>query len=319
MSMQLRTNWMIDGVAICRNPSDYSIKYDKVNASYEKQADGSQRRVQAPKLLTSGDITLTWKYAPRRVLRQILQYCNQRYPLPGQSHSILIDGIQPPMQVNGWFDTPAVEMSKDIYTTKTGEGGHFLDITLTVRMDGRGLQSYYTVPSSQTPVASSVVASQFGGVIGNALDYLPQWNGQAWNQPMASHGNYQISNLGNQEWFPQIIFNGPFASCTLVAFSADVDGTGNGVEFNWTGSTIASTMQVAFNTQSMRCFLLASGQLPVEVYTFQVNTHFDHNPFGFWPGMLVGLNNFSSTASGLGPGSYVDWSNGGIERFSYYG
>lgn len=318
MAVILTPTWTVDGIALARNPTTWSIKWDKANVKYEKQADGQQLRVQAPKLQTSGDIVLTWQYATRRVLRSILQYCNQVYPLPGQSHTVLIDGIQPPLQFKGWFDTPETVMSKDNFTTRPGEGGSFIDINLTIRMDGKGLQSYYPVSSSQTPLASQTVQQQFGGIIGNYLDCLPVWNGQPWNQPLGSSMTYNISNLGNQTWLPQIVISGPFASCTLAQF-IDVDGTGKGIEFNWRGGSVTATQGIAFNMQQMRCYLLASGQLPQELYTFEVNTRSDHQPFGYWPGLLPGNNSFSTSASGLGSTSSIDFSNGQQEHFGYWG
>ncbi len=317
MAITLAPVWQVDGKSLPRNPDSFQMKWDKANVNYEKQADGQQKRVQAPKLQTAFDYTLTWKYCPRRIIRAILQYCNQTYPLPGPSHSVTIDGIQPPLIIKCWFDTPEIMMSKDNYTTRTGEGGTFQDLTLNLRSDGRGFQSLYNVPVG-TPSQASVSA-WFGGVIGNTLDNLPIWNGIRWYQSIASTNTFAVSNLGNQEWFPSIIFNGPFASVSLSQTTSDVDGTGKGVQFTWTGGSVTSGNYLLFDTFQLRCYTVASTNAKTEVYTFSVNTVSDSQPFGFWPGLIPGNNSFSTSASGsLSGATSVDFSNNGQERFSYW-
>jgi len=320
MAIKLTPTWQVDGVSLARNPDSFKIGWDKANVTYEKQADGQQRRVQSPKLHTAADMTLTWKYAPRRVVRDILQYCNQAYPLPGPSKIVTIDGIQPALMVRAWFDSPELEMSKEIVTTKTGEGGVLQDLTLTLRTDGKGLQSLNFVPTGSSATPSNV-ASAFGGPIGNYLDYLPKWNGTSyWKQVFASNTNMTIYNLGDQEWWPTIAVNGPFSTFGLTETYANVDGTGQGVEFLWTGSPVASGTSILFDTFQNRCYtLVASTMVQTEIYTFTIQTKSDSQPFGFWPGLIVGSNSFNASSTGsFTAATTIDFSNGGSERFRYW-
>ncbi len=319
MSVKLGPTWSVNGVSLARNPSSFKYAWDKANVTYEKKADGSQTRIQAPKLTTAMDITLTWMYAPRRVIRDVLQQCNQFYPFPAPSVIIGIDGIQPPLVVRAWFDTPSIEMSKEIVTTKFGEGGTLSDLTMTLRSDGKGFQSLNFVPTGSS-VTPSTVASMFGGPIGNSLDYLPLWNGTSyWKQPFASSTNMTIYNLGDQEWWPTIKVNGPFTTFGLTEFQANVDGTSQGLEFLWTGSAIASGNAILFDTFQNRCYTMI-GTTTAEVYTFAVQTRSDGQPFGFWPGLIVGSNSFNASATGaLTAATTIDFSNEGTERFRFWG
>ncbi len=318
MAIKLGPTWSANGVSLARNPDSFKFVWDKVNATYEKQADGQQKRVQAPKLQTAMDMTLTWKFAPRRVVRNILQYCNQQYPLPGSSIIIGVDGIQPALIIKGWFDNPELEMSKENYTTRTGEGGTFQDLTVTLKTDGKGFQSLNFVPTGSSATPANV-ASAFGGPIGNYLDYLPLWNGTSyWNQPFASNTNLTIYNLGDQEWFPIIRINGPFSTVGLTELSSNVDGTTNGVEFLWKGSPVASGTSILFDTFQNRCYTLV-GSTQTEVYTYAIQTVSDGLPFGFWPGMVVGSNSFNASATGsFTAATNIDFSNAGTERFRFW-
>lgn len=324
MSLQLAPTWAVDGVALPRNPTSFSMKWDKVNATYEKQAAGNQLRISAPRLQTAIDITLAWKYAPRRVVRAITQYCNQVYPLPGKAHVLTLDGIQPAMVIECWFDTPQIDISQDNFTTRVGEGGTFQDLTITAKSDGKGLQSFNFVPTGSTATSANI-ASAFGGAIGNYLDYLPAWDGMSyWQKPIASSTMMTIYNLGNQEWNPSILINGPFATFGLTELSSDVDGTGQGVQFLWTGGTIASGNAILFDTFQNRCYaVVASGSttLTTEVYTFALQTVSDGQPFSYWPGMIVGSNSFQASATGsFSAATNIDFANGGSsERFRYWG
>ena len=301
-----------------RNPSDYEFKWDDANVTYESMADGSQLRVQAPKLMKGADFTLTWKYANRRVIRFISQLCNQAYPLPGTAHKITVDGIQPPMQVYAWFDTPNAKMSQEIYSPKIGEGGTLHDFQVKCRTDGPGFRSLNPVPGAST-TSSSQVAGWFGGVVGNAYDCLPAWNGVQWIQHLsASTTSVNISNLGTQEWWPAVRFSGPFASMTATQQYADVDGTGQGVQFKWAGNPILLGQQVLFDLQRLRCWTIISGT-QTEVYTFSVSTASDGNPFPFWPGMSPGANGWSLTVASQSASTMVDFSNLGTETFRYWG
>lgn len=317
--------WTVDGKAFPRNPDNYEIKWDKGNVSYEPQADGSELRVQSPKLMRGGDFTLSWNYADRRTIRFVSQFFNQAYPLPGQSHTIVVDGIQPALKINGWFDTPNAKMSKDIYTSKIGEGGTRHDFTASLRINGRGFVSQNTVPSASSTPGSSMIAvysraqigAWFGGPIGNSLDNLPAWSGYGWNVVFASNSNFSVPNLGNQEWWPTIRINGPFATFYMAELWADVDGSGQGVLFSWTGSALAAGSYLLFQTQQLRCWTVVGG-VKTEVYTFSVTTPSDSNPFPYWPGMLPGDNPLGITSSGMTGSSSVDFSNAGTESFPYW-
>jgi hypothetical protein len=318
MALKLSPTWAVDGVALSRNPDSFIYQFDKANVTYEKQAAGNQLRIQAPRLTTAIDVTLTWKLAPRRVVRNILQYCNNSYPLPGSPHTITIDGIQPALVLKGYFDTPKLEMSKDNLSTKTGEGGTLQDLTMTIRSDSKGFQSLNFVPvgSSSTPAQ---VQGSFGGQIGNYLDYLPKWDGASyWTQPFASSTTMTVYNLGNQEWLPVVKIDGPFSTFSMTELNSDVDGTGLGVKFLWTGSPILTGQGVFFNTFQNRCYTQIGSSL-TEVFTFVLQTVSDGQPFGYWPGMVVGSNSFVVSATGSFTNfTLVDFSNNNQERFRYW-
>ncbi len=321
MSSNLRTTWTVNGVSLARNPDSYSMTWDKANVTYEKQADGSQRRIHAPRLQTAVDMTLTWKFAPRRVVRSIMQQLNQSYPLPGFASVLGIGGIQPDLVCKCFFDTPKLEMSKDNLSTKTGEGGALQDLTVMLRSDEKGFQSANFVPqgSSATPTN---VASAFGGPIGNYLDYLPKWDGVSyWQQSFASSSNITIYNLGDQEWNPFILINGPFSTFALTELFADVDGTGKGVQFLWTGAPVTNGA-IRYDTFQNRCYTVVpvgSTSVTTEVYTFSLQTVSDGQPFSYFPGMLVGSNSFNASATGsFTSNTHIDFSNQAQERFRYW-
>jgi hypothetical protein len=318
MAIKLAPVWSIDGTPMARNPDSFKYNIDKANVTYEKQADGTQKRIAAPRLQTAMDVTLTWKFAPRRVIRNIIQYCNQIYPSPGPARTIKIDGIQPALVLKAWFDTPQIEMSKENVTSRIGEGGTFQDLTLTLRTDGVGFQSLNFVPTGSSATFQNV-ASAFGGVIGNTLDYLPIWDGTSyWDRFFASSTSMTIWNLGDQEWNPTIRINGPFSTFGLTETSTNVDGTNQGVQFLWTGASVASGSAIIYDTLQNRCYTLI-GSTQTEVYTFAVRTVADGQPFGFWPGLLVGTNSFVASATGsFTAATTIDFSNNGTERFRFW-
>src|SRR6266700_1016147 len=301
MAITLTPQWLIDNVALPRNPNSFKYTFDKVNATYEKQADGRQIRISAPKLQTAIDIVLTWKYAPRRIIRSILQYCNRTTIEFDQPHIITITGIQPPLIIKGWFDTPEITMSQENVTSRVGEGGTFQDLQLTLRSDAFGFQSANFIPTGSSAIYATI-ASNFGGIIGNSLDYLPasQWDGVSyWQQPFASSTNMTIWNLGDQQWYPMIQINGPFTSFTLIQNSIKLSYAAQLVQFLWTGGAVASGNAVIYDMMQNRCYLVtASGTVNTEVYTYALQTTGDNLPFGYYPGLVVGSNSFSILATG---------------------
>lgn len=316
MSLTLPPIWKIDGNPMPRNPDDFEFAWDKANVTYEPQADGTQLRVQAPKLLRGGDLTLTWSKADRRLGRFITQYLGQTYPLPGTPHQITMDGIQPPLQVFAYIDTPKMKMSKDIFTRKIGEGGVLQDLTVTLRLDGQGVRSLNVVPAASSTAAQ--VKTWFGGAIGTAMDNLPLWNGQQWKQALTGSDTLSISNIGNQLWWPKIRVLGPFSSFAMTEKYADVDGTGYGVTFTWKGPSVADGDYILFDSDKMRCWRSVSGVLS-EVYTFEITTALDGQAFGFWPGISVGSNNMIvCTSAGVGADTAIDFSNNSTETFRYW-
>lgn len=314
-----RISWKLDGVALPRNPDSYDVKWDKANVSYEPQASGVQIRVAAPQLIGGADFTITFMDADGRTKNIIMQAFN---PMNfGLIHKLTIDGIQPAQQAFVYFDTPEKMMSKDIYTTKFGEGGTRNDLSLTLRMDRPYWRSLNNVSSSTAPLVTDVAAS-FGGAAGNGIDGIPVWGGQAWNINAGGVASgsvaKSISNLGTAPWSPVIRIHGPFTTAVLTQTYFDADGTGAGTAWSWTGAAVASGDYVLFDTYYKRTYLSVSGALG-EVYTWKVYTIADSLPFSYWPPVPPGsANPVSLVTTGYGTNTALDYSNAGTELFAYW-
>jgi hypothetical protein len=306
--------WALDGVALPRNPDSWDMKWDNANVSYEAQAQGNLIRIQAPQLIAAGTLTLTWMDADQRTLNTVMQAFN---PLGyGKVHQLLIDGLQPAQMAYVYYDTPQKTMSKDVVISKPGEGGTRKDITMSLRTKDAYWKSVGMVPSV-VPTAAQV-AALFGGPIGNGLDGIPVWNGVSWNTLIPTGGEtIAISNLGTAPWSPVIRVNGPFTACTLRQTYFDVDGTGLGCSFVWTGPAVAANNWITFDTSTKRCYLVVGGQ-PQETYSFYVQTVSGGIPFSYWPPLLPGANTVQIITAGYGSQTSLDFSNGNANQFSYW-
>ena len=314
-----KIQWTVDGIAMPRNPDNFEVNYDKANVNYVVNCDGSQTRVQAPKLICGADFVLYWSNSDRRLLNFIMQFHNPNYSsYVDPVHKILVDGIVPAQEALVYFDSPKKTYSKEVFTQKLGEGGMRQDLVLTLRMKDPFLRSVGLVPMGSSVAASSV--APFVGPTGTPNDNLPEWQGHAWTVPVATTGastSAIIENLGTAYWQPTMRISGPFGSLTAQAGYADVDGTGMGVGFTWTGPMIPSGDYLLFDTAQRRCWQVHAG-VKSEVYTFEVITIADGFPYSFYPALNPGLNLFSFSAVSATANTTVDFSNGGTEQFPYW-
>lgn len=307
--------WTIDGKVLPRNPDSYDFKYDAANVSYEPQGGGNLIRVSAPQLISGSTLTLTWMDADRRTLNTIMRAFN---PLAlGVVHNLKLAGIQPDQQANVFFDTPQKTMSKEVYDTRPGQGGTRNDLTLTCRTIDPYLRSVNNVPVIAPTPAQMI--GLFGGPAQNGIDGIPVWNAVPYNTGLTGTGTASpsISNLGTAPWSPVIKFNGPFTALTMKQTYFDVDSTGAGTKFVWTGAAVSIGNYVLFDTATKRCYLVIGGAVN-EVYTFAVATVAGNIPFSYWPPMNPGNNSVTATMVGFGVGSSMDFSNNGSNQFFYW-
>jgi len=311
-----RPVWKVDNVAFPINPDSYDFQFDDAQVAYEIQSDGTQIRVSAPFPLTAAKLILTWKLADRRLLNSIYKYFNPQFP-PTKWRTLLIDGIIPAMQCDVSFDTPQKTMSTDSFSRKLGEGGTRNDLKLTLRTRHNSFRSVTQIPNNTSGLSAAIIAAYFGGPIGNGVDGIPVWAGNYWNYIIsAGTTNRTIENLGTAWWNPQILISGPFTTLAITN-PTDVDGTGEGIRFTWTGSPLVAGQTLLFDTETRRCWVTTSG-VKVEVYSFTVTTVSDGNPYPIWPPYLPGLTTFSVVATGYSGATSVDFSNAGTGRMNYW-
>lgn len=314
MTQLAKAYWTIDGTPFPRNPDNWTAKYDNANLTYVPMASGRVRRVKASNKLASMPITLEWHYADWRVRGFVLQQFGNDI-----AHQIEIAGELPRKVLYAYFDTPDVGMSKEAYDTRDGQGNMRRDIKVTGRADEPYVKSFYNVPLA-TPT-STQMQTWFGGPLGiPALDYLPAWNGNGYNYQTTTGVTRAITNMGNAPWTPTIRFNGPFnTGLTLNVAYLDVDGTGAGVTFTYTGPNVASGDYITFDTKRLRAYASISSAIS-EIYTFTVTAVSSGLPFAYWPPAPTG--NFSYTLGGVAGATSghtsIDYSNNGTEVFRYY-
>lgn len=305
--------WTIDGVAFPRNPDFWSAKYDNANVNYVAMADGSMRRIVVPFKQKSVPVEFDFTYADQRIRAFVLQQLNNDI-----LHKITFSGELPATQVWCYWDTPDIAMSKTIFDMRTGQGGMRRDIKITGRTDGPFAHSLNVVPSTM-PTASQM-QSWFGGPFGVAtLDYIPAWDGHAYNIAIPANTSATFSNLGTAPWSPMIRINGPFNSgLQIKAAYQDVDGTGQGVVLSYVGAPLASGSYLLFDTLKCRMWSVVGGAQN-EIYTFTLTTVANGTPFPYWPPFPMG--EFTITTAGVAgttAASTLDLSNNGTETFRYW-
>src|SRR5579872_1813142 len=225
--------WTCNGIALPRNPSQFSLKLAKSNVSYQDMLDGSQRRQRLGRKSPGRDIDLQWAAVSP----------SERNLLLGTFVSdvlsvVEIGGLQPRRTFNAWFDDWEDPMTKEVYDPTVGFGGIRYDMKITGRMDIPFLYSYYNVPN--TPSLLSDIQNWFGGPTLTAADGLPVWQGNNWVVDIDDGSQVvTVENLGSGNWSPIIRVNGPFNYGMTINFAGvDVDGTGMGVTWIWSGSNV---------------------------------------------------------------------------------
>lgn len=322
------TIWFFDnGVPFPRNPSGFDVQWDRANVTYEPMADGSQTRVMAPRLLRGADVTMAWDKADNKIQNFILNYLSGGIP-PGNVRKMFMGGYQPFRYANIYLDTPQKTMATDSYNSKWGEGGFRTDFKITCRMDDT-FYSWFSVPTGTGAQDPMAMASQFGGWIGNGTDGIPVYDGCAWafapgssRNGMFTIGNFM--NLGTAPWFPVILIKGPFLAGSVLnppmtlQNSADIDGTGQGCQWQWTGNALLVNDFLLFDTKRLRVwkYTAATGIL-AEVYTWKLYAVSSGLPFGFWSPYYPGVNSIEFLATGMSSATTFDLSNNASEHFPY--
>lgn len=310
--------WTLNGTTLPRNPDDVQWPLTKGNAYYETMLDGSQRRVDLPNKWMGRDVKLSWKSADARVRASLWSALASH-----SQNTLVLNGTQPLKQLNLYFDDATTDqISAQVYDPRPGQGGHRRDIVIEGRSEPF-FRSVYPVPAT-LPTQASVTA-WFGGPLGvPQWDGVPNWNGQAWQQALttastSSGKNIQITNMGSAPWSPVIRINGPFSAFSLNVAYQDVDGTGKGVTFNWTGNTIAAASYILFDTYQNRCWSVIGG-VKTEVYTYTLTLPGSSNlPYPNFPQIpQASTCTASATYNGTNAASStVDFSNNGTEQFRY--
>lgn len=328
--------WAINGVILPRNPTSFALTHDNSNATYVKMADGSQRRMTPPNMLTAAKVQMEWMYADSRVQNLILSKINQALMAASSSAAIskiLLDGELPAVEVWAYIESPSVTYSGHaingggggaagsspdlVVDTRIGQGGVRKDLVIEGRTDGPYLHSHNPVPATLPTQAS--VSAWYGGPTGNnSVDGLPTWNGLAWNQTCSTSATLSFSNLGTAPWSPMIRLNGPFNNgLTLTAAYQDVDGTGRGVIFAYTGPNVHAGDFLTLDTAKMR-LMQSVASVTTEIYTFSLQTVGTSTPFPYWPPAPPGTFLIGVTLSGGTASTSVDYSNAGSESFRYW-
>lgn len=318
--------WQIDGVVMPRNPDTFDKKFDKANVSYVTMADGSQRRIIAPNLLTAAQLQVDWHMADVRLRNFVMQYMNNAL------HKVTLDQLLPPQQMYVYFDTPDLvgisgttgKNAETYIDQRPGQGGVRWDIEITGRTDGPYNHSLYPIPSSTAPPSLASVTAWFGGPTGNpTLDYLPVWQGHTWNILFGAASGTSVliytENLGTAPWSPTIKFNGPFnTNLSLQAVYQDVDGSGLGVTFTYTGPNVALGDFLRFDTQKLRLYASVSGVVS-EIYSFSLNATASGIPFPYWPPFPANPTGpYLTWTGGDTTHSSIDFSNAATSVFNYW-
>lgn len=314
----MANRWLINNVALVRNPDTFVRKADKANVTYAKMASGKQRRVSVPKLVSANDIEFGWKAADERLRTSIFALLNRQGAQVGIS-KIEIGGKLPRRHIYAYIDTPEDTMSAELFgDSRVGQGAIRHDLKLFGRTDGPYDHSVAVVP--QAPVSPAYIISAFSGPTGsNAIDGLPTWNGNPWNGVLPSGSlAIAVSNLGTTEWSPTIIFHGPFTTLSMTATYEDVDGTGAGVTFNYSGPAVAATDFVYFDTFNLRLYASVGGVLN-EIYDFSVLAVSSNSPFPYFPPLQPGASTLTLACAGSdGVNTTYDLTNNATETFRYW-
>lgn len=190
---------------------------------------------------------------------------------------------------------------------------------------GNSASAYSANNFSAPGVTASQMSGWFGGPTGNnAYDLLPTWNGNSYNAAPTLAGNsfnnnIAFTNLGTAPWSPTIRVNGPFNNGMQMTLTyQDVDGTGQGVVFTYTGPNVASGNYLLIDTQKMRVYSVIGGAKN-EIYTFTLLTVANSTPFPYWPPFPTGKFNVKLNIAGATQGTTtLDLSNNGTETFRYW-
>lgn len=328
--------WAINGVILPRNPTSFALNHDTSNATYVKMADGSQRRITPPNLLTAAKVQMEWMYADSRIQNAILSKINQAIMAASSSAAvskILLDGEMPAVELWAYFESPSVTYSGHsinggnggaagtapdlVYDTRIGQGGVRKDIIIEGRTDGPYLHSHFPVPAT-TPSLASVTAWYGGPTGNNTVDGLPTWNNQGWKQTCSTSATLAFSNMGTAPWNPCVRLQGPFNSgLTMTVSYQDVDGTGQGVVFTYTGPNVNNGDFLTLDTAKLRLHSSVAGAVN-EIYSFSVQTVAGATPFPYWPPAPPGTFNVALNLAGGTASTSVDFSNNGAETFRYW-
>lgn len=309
--------WELNGLTLPRNPDSFSLPTNKSSVYYETMIDGSRRRLDLPIKWSGRVCKFGWKAADMRTRNALASAIT--------SHSMNViefTGTQPALQLNVYFDDLSKDdLSAEVFDPTFGQGGIRRDIEIT----GFGeayFRSVSLVPTGTTPLASNI-SKWFGGALGvPQFDNIPQWDGKPWlnffgtaSSPVGS--NTTMSNLGTAPWAGIIKVQGPFTAFSLNGAWSDVDGTGGGVTFTWTGATVVAGNYILFDSGTSRCYIVVSG-IQQEVYTFTLTLPGSANvPFPYWPAVPSGEFTVSTTVNGTTGASKMDYSNNGTEQFRY--
>lgn len=322
--------WLINGVPFARNPDDYHLTPVTPNVTYTVEASGRQVRTGARRVISAMQLELDWHTVDEKT-RRSLALLTQTSGIS----KIVLTNTQPQMSIWAYLDAPKTDYTKDAVDQYTRSAGHRRDITITGNTDEPFYHSYYNVPNNLT-VDPTYVASAFSGELNNTLlDYVPTWNGYAWNQPLVLNAPNRIPNMGTAPWSPIIKINGPFSALTINIAYEDVDGTGLGVNFTWLGNPLAAGDFLLIDTSALRVYVsqgtsqinYPSGALQIiqfvlpplnEVYTFSLTTTANGIPFPDWPPAPMGEFVITPTAlAGATSSTTIDYSNNGLETFRY--
>lgn len=181
--------------------------------------------------------------------------------------------------------------------------------------------SYYqSDPTGYPGFVASDISTWFNGATGvPQWDGIPAWNGNPWNilTNGTVSGSATLTNLGSAPWPGVIRLNGPFNSgSTINVTYLDVDGTGQGVTFTWTGSAITAGNYVLFDTYTDRVYQVIGGT-KTEVYTFTITAKSNGAPWPSWPPAPSGNFTVNYSLGGATTATTLDYSNNGTEQFRY--
>lgn len=314
----MRFPWAIDGIPLPRNPDAYENKFANANAAYQTMADGSQRRLTAARLLSGSDWTFEWHIADQGLINFLSRFCSDNIP-----HVLTIPNLLPVKSIPVYLETPLFSMSKDVVDQRTGQGGHRQDIKIMARTSGITpyLQSAFPVPAATVAPSRAQMLAWFGGPTGTRHDGLPTWDGNPYRLIVggsAAHG-VTLSNLGTAPWLPKIRLDGPLSSAQIAGTYVDIDGTGQGYVWSYTGSALNAGDHLVYDTARGRVFTTIGGTT-AETFAWSLNAVANPIPFPFFPAIPVGDFGIGVTVIGAdGVNSAIDFSNAGQNTFGYVG